>query len=403
LFRNDGEQEFTNFSIKLPPGVTGKLTGVPYCSDAAIAAADGRTGAQEIASPSCPAASRVGRTLVGAGAGSVLTYVPGQVYLAGPYHGSNISIVSISPAKVGPFDLGNVIVREALKIDRRTAEVFVDPTGSDPLPHIIDGVTTHLRDIRVYVDRPEFVLNPTSCDPTSTASTVLGSGLDFASPADDQPVTVTTRFQAANCANLPFEPKLDLSVSGQMKRAKNPKFKAVLTMNPGEANIEKAQVTLPSSEFLDNAHIGTICTRVQYAAERCPAESVYGKARAYTPILAQPLEGPVYLRSSEHQLPDLVAKLANAQVTIDLVGRVDSVGKGQIRNTFEAVPDAPVSKFVLEMAGGKKGLLENSKNLCRGKRRGIARFDGQNGKIHDFNPVVRAIGCKHKRAPKRAG
>ncbi len=160
LTRTDGEQEFTHFSIKLPPGVVGKLAGIPFCSDIAIAVAKGRTGptggAEELASPSCPAASQVGRTLVGAGVGSVLTYVPGKVYLAGPYNGSPLSVVAITAAKVGPFDLGTVVVRQALRINPETAEVFVDATGSDPIPHIIQGIPVHARDIRVYVDRQEF-------------------------------------------------------------------------------------------------------------------------------------------------------------------------------------------------------------------------------------------------------
>ena len=389
LFRSDEEQEITHFSIKLPPGVIGKLAGVGTCSDATLEAAKAKMGAAELASPSCPASSLIGNSLAGAGVGSVQTYAPGRIYLAGPYNGAQHSIVAITAAKVGPFDLGTVIVRQALRIDPRTAEVFIDPTGSDPLPHIIKGITTHLRDIRAYVDRPEFVANPTSCRETSTASTLLGSGLDFSSAVDDLPVTVSTRFQAADCGALAFKPKLRLFTLGAHRRAGNPRFKAVLTMKPGEANIARAQVTLPKSEFLDNSHIRTICTRVQYAADNCPPGSIYGKSRAFTPLLDTPLEGPVYLRSSEHELPDLVAKLANRDVQIDLVGRVDSIGHGQIRNTFEAVPDAPVSRFVLEMQGGKKGLLENSANLCKGKHRAISAFDGQNGKVHDTRPLVR--------------
>ena len=168
LTRNDGEQEFTHFSIKLPPGISGKLAGIPFCSEAGIALARSRAheggGAEELANPSCPLASEVGRTLVGAGVGPSLTYAPGKVYLAGPYNGSQLSIAAITAAKVGPFDLGTVVVRNALKIDPETAEVFVDATGSDPIPHIIDGIVVHARDIRVYVDKPEFVLNPTNCE-----------------------------------------------------------------------------------------------------------------------------------------------------------------------------------------------------------------------------------------------
>jgi hypothetical protein len=392
LSRTDSEQEFSHFSIKLPPGLAGKLAGIPYCSDQAIENAKAKTGTEEELDPSCPAASYLGRTVVGAGVGSSLAYAPGKIYLAGPYHGAPISLAAITAAKVGPFDLGTVVVREAFKIDPETAEVFVDATGSDPLPRIIDGIPVHLRDVRIYVDRPEFVFNPTSCARTSTASTLLGLGSDFASEADDRPVTVSSPFQAADCAALKYRPDLQLKLKGSTKRSGNPQLTAVLHMPKGDANTAFAQVTLPHSEFLDQEHIRTICTRVQFREEKCPAGSVYGFARAVTPILDEPLQGPVYLRSSEHKLPDLVAHLQNKQVTINLVGRIDSV-KGRIRNTFEVVPDAPVSTFTLEMQGGKKGLLENSTNLCRDKHRVLADFHAHNGKISETKPLLKA-SCK---------
>jgi hypothetical protein len=401
LTRNDGEQEFTNFSIKLPPGVVGKLAGIPFCSDAAIAAAKGKSGAAELANPSCPAASGIGRTLVGAGVGSSLTYVPGKVYLAGPYNGSPLSIAAITAAKVGPFDVGTVVVREALRINPDTAEVFVDPTGSDPIPHIIDGIPVHARDIRVYVDLPNFVLNPTDCSRTSTASTLLGSGLDFASTADDEPVTVSTPFQAASCASLGFKPKMTLQLKGGVKRNQNPALKAVVTPRPGDANIGGAVVALPHSEFLDNEHIQTICTRVQFNAgggngEQCPQRSIYGRARAVTPLLDEELSGPVFLRSSSHKLPDLVAALHSGKININLDGRIDSTSNGGIRTTFEDVPDAPVTKFTLEMFGGKKGLLINSTNLCERTNRADALFEGQNGKLRSFRPALK-VKCPKKR------
>jgi hypothetical protein len=413
LTRTDSEQEITHFSIKLPPGVTGKLAGIPFCSDQGIAAAKSRErqphgGQEELEHPSCPQASEVGHTLVGAGVGNSLTYVPGKVYLAGPYHGSALSIVAITAAKAGPFDLGTVVIREALKINPETAEVFIDATGSDPIPHIIDGIPVDLRDIRVYIDRPEFTLNPTNCERTSTASTVLGSGTNFTSEADDQPITVTSPFQAADCANLGFKPKLTLSLKGGTKRGATPAFKAVLTARKGDANVGEAQITLPHSEFLEQAHIKTICTRAQFKegtvpGEKCPAASIYGKAKAVTPLLSEPLQGPVYLRSSSHQLPDLVAALNNGPINIDLDGHIDSVQGGRIRNTFEAVPDAPVSKFVLEMQGAKKGLLVNSTDLCKGTNRAEADFTGQNGKLDDFNPVLQPqCGGKGRKKAKAA-
>jgi hypothetical protein len=168
----------------------------------------------------------------------------------------------------------------------------------------------------------------------------------------------------------------------------------------GESGIARAEVVLPKSEFIANAHFQTICTKVQFKAgqgngAQCPPRSIYGKARAITPLLSEPLTGPVFLRSSEHQLPDLVVALHNSQVDFDLVGHVDSV-KGRLRNTFEAAPDAPVSSFVLEMQGGKKGLFENSTNLCKGTHEAEANFTGQNGKIWNKTPELVPTACKGK-------
>jgi hypothetical protein len=414
LTRTDAEQEITHFSIKLPNGLMAKLAGIPFCSDVAIAAAKARTGAhggeEELVSPSCPAASQIGTTLVGSGVGDVLVYVPGKVYLAGPYNGSPLSIAAVTAAKAGPFDLGTVVVREALRVNPETAEVFVDATGSDPIPHIIKGVPVHLRDIRVYVDRPGFALNPTDCTPTSTASTVRGAGLDFTSEADNNPITVSTRFQAADCGSLGFKPKLALSLKGGTKRNQVPALRAVLTARPGDANIARSEVVLPHSEFLEQSHIRTVCTRAEFNAgagngSQCPAGAIYGRARAVTPLLDEPLEGPVFLRSNggERDLPDLVAAMHGQRIDINLVGYIDSISKrnsrgeavSRIRNRFVTIPDAPVTKFVLEMQGGKKGLLVNSTNLCKGVHRADVAFTGQNGREHDFRPAL-STGCKKK-------
>ncbi|MGE5336037.1 MAG: hypothetical protein ACM3JL_01275 [Nitrososphaerota archaeon] len=424
LSRGTGEQEITRFSIKLPPGLVAKLAGVPFCPEGAIAAARAREGtphggSEELASPSCPAASQIGRTVVGAGVGSALAYAPGKLYLAGPYNGSPLSVLAVTAAKVGPFDLGTVVVREALRVDPETAEVFVDAAGSDPLPHIIAGVPVQLRDIRVYVERPKFTLNPTSCAPMSIASPVLGAGLDLASEADDSPVTVSIRFQAADCGSLGFRPRISLTLKGGTKRGQVPRLKAVARPRRGDANIRRAVVTLPASEFLEQGHIGTICTRVQFAAgpgngAQCPPGSVYGHARATSPLLDETLSGPVFLRANggARELPDLVAALHSAKVDIDLVGYVDSVpikgtDRSRIRNTFAAAPDAPVSRFVLEMAGGKRGLIVNSADLCRRTHRARAAFTAHNGRRRVSHPAVRTPGCRkkgrHRRGHRRHG
>jgi len=388
LTRRDGDQDLTKFSAELPPGMVAKLAGVERCSDAAIAAAKTRTGAEEKASPSCPAASRIGRVLAGAGVGSVLTYVPGSIYLAGPYNGAPLSVASIVPAVAGPFDVGTVVTRLALRIDPRSAEVRVDGDASDPIPHILAGIPLKVRDIRAYVDRPQFTLNPTSCDPSQVGASLWGGGSDPFSLADDSPVSLTERFQAASCASLGFKPRLTLKLKGGFKRGGHPALTGTYTPRAGDANLSGLVLRLPRSAFLDQAHIRTICTRVQFAAKSCPPGAIYGQATAYPPLLDQPLSGPVYLRSSDHDLPDFVADL-HGLIDVEALARIDSV-RGGIRATFTEVPDAPLSKVVVRMQGQKKGLIVNSTDLCAAKRRAQASLAAHNGKAAGLRPVLRA-------------
>ena len=243
------------------------------------------------------------------------------------------------------------------------------------------------------MDRPEFTLNPTSCDPFS-----IGGEMQTAT-GGTSPLLVP--FQVGGCSALGFKPKLALGLKGGTTRGAHPALTANLTYpKTGKyANVKVAQVTLPHSEFLDQAHIGTVCTRVQFAADACPAKSIYGKASATTPLLSNPLSGPVYLRSSSHKLPDLVVDL-HGQVDVILAGRIDSVNGG-IRTTFEAAPDAPVSKFTLQMQGGKKGLLINSTNLCKNPKanKAISLMEAQNGKVFDSEPQL-ANSCKKAKKQK---
>jgi hypothetical protein len=391
LARADGSQEIKGLNLTLPPGLTGRLAGLSYCSDGALASAASKSGRSEQGSPSCPLSSQLGTVTVAAGAGPAPYHAQGKAYLAGPYKGAPISMAVITPAVAGPFDLGTVVVRAALQVDPETARI---KAVSDPIPSILQGIPLDVRSIDLRVDRPNFTLNPTSCEPFAFAGQVLS--------VLDQAATLNSRFQVGGCQDLAFKPKLDLRLKGGTKRADHPQLTATLKMPPKGANIAKAQVALPRSVFLDQANIRTICTRVQFAASACPKGAIYGYAKAWTPLLDEPLQGPVYLRSSDNLLPDLVADL-NGQIHVVLHGRTDSI-RGGIRNTFEGVPDAPASKFVLSLKGGKRGLLVNSRNICKGKNKATAIFTAQSGKVSEFRPVLKAqCGGKKPRGGKRRG
>jgi len=388
LRREDGSQNFSTVTITPPPGLLGKLAGIPYCPEAALASAASKTGTEEQASPSCPSASQIGTVSVAAGAGPAPYWAKGIAYLTGPYKGAPLGLAIVTPAVAGPFDLGTVVVRTALHVDPATAQITA---VSDPIPSILQGIPLDVRQALIHLDKPGFTLNPTSCNPLSFSGGLL-STLGQTAP-------LAERFQVGECGRLSFKPKLAFRLVGGTRRGAHPALNAVVTMPEGSANIAKAVVALPHSEFLDQGHIGTVCTRVQYAARECPAASVYGKATAFSPLLDAPLSGPVYLRSSDNKLPDLVASL-DGQIHVDLDGRVDSV-KGGIRTTFEGVPDAAVSKFVLEMQGASKGLLQNSTNICLGKHLATAEFDGQNGKAVDLAPPLKAKCPKARKGHKR--
>lgn len=407
ITRGDGEQAITRFDSVLPPGVVGKIAGLERCSEAAITTAAQKSGAQELAQSSCPAGSQIGSVLAGAGVGSELTYVPGKIYLAGPFGGDTLSVVVITPALAGPFDLGTVVIREALALNPSSAQVEVDGGASAPIPQILAGVPLNLKDLRVHIDRPNFTLNSTSCNPTSVIAAIFGAYADPLSPADDVAASRSARYQAANCARLGFAPKLALSLKGSVKRSGHPALTSVLTYpypsGPGYANIGRAVVVLPRSLQIDNAHVNNPCTRVQFAAKACPKNSILGTARAFSPLLDEPLEGPVYFRSNggERLLPDVVADL-NGLFHIVLVGGVDTLTpktNPRLRTTFAGVPDAPVSKFVLKLKGGKEGLLTSNRNLCAFPRRSQIRLTGQNGAPHNTSPQVK-VSCGAKKSAK---
>jgi hypothetical protein len=386
LTRSDEDQELSKVEGTSPPGLLASLKGLGRCSDAAIAAAANpeRTGTEEQNNPSCPANSLVGTVDAGAGVGQVLTYVGGKIYLAGPYKGAPVSGVAIVPAVAGPFDLGVIVTRAPGYVNPKTAELHL---VTDQLPLIFKGVPVRVRDIQVHLNRQHFILNPTNCEPFALTGTLFSS--EGKSKQGGSP------FQAADCASLGFKPRLETRLFGGTHRGAHPKFRGLFRAREGDANVAGAVVTLPRSEFLDQGHIRTVCTRVQFAANQCPAGSIYGHAVAKTPLLDEELQGPVYLRSSDHKLPDLVAAL-HGIVDVEVVGRIDSI-KGGIRASFEQIPDAPVEAFTITMQGGKKGLLVNSRSICAHSYRLNAEFKGQNGKEATLTPKLQAA-CKGRKA-----
>ena len=392
LTRSDADAEISSFSTNMPPGLTGILSGIPFCPESDIALARSKSGAGELAAPSCPKASELGHSLVGTGVGAVLAYTPGKIYLAGPYNGDPFSLVSVTSAVVGPFDLGTVVIRFGLRIDPHTAQVSVDPTASEPIPTILQGIVTHVRDIRVYIDRPNFTLNPTSCEPMAISSTV-GSELK-------QSASISSRFQATNCSSLKFAPKFSVSTSSKTSKANGASLTTKLTYPANSlgsyANIAKVKVELPKELPSRLTTLQKACTSAQFDANPagCPSASFIGHAIVHTPLLPVPLIGPaIFVSHGNEAFPSLVIVLQGYGVTVELTGTTLIRG-GVTSTTFKSTPDTPFSDFELSLPEGPYSALAANANLCAKPLRMPAEFLAQNGTLIKQNTPISVSGCK---------
>jgi hypothetical protein len=369
LSRGDGSQELGALEVTLPPGLIGKLAGSGRCPDSALSG-----------NPSCPASSQVGRVAVTVGAGSSPYEAEGKVYLAGPYKGAPLSLAVVTPAVAGPFDLGTLVVRAAVTVDPTTGRLSIK---SDPLPSMLAGVPLDIRSLRLEIDKPDLIRNPTSCEPmaiTGSATSSIG-----------QVAALSSRFQVGDCAALTFKPKLSLGLSGALGRGGHPALRAVLRTDPEGAALKSASFDLPAGELLDLKHVRALCSR-KVAVGSCPSASRLGSVRIDSPSLEAPLEGPIYLRVPSHRLPDLVAEVRSEGFSFLLQGRATN-SKGRLGVKLESLPDIPLSKAVLSLAGGRRGILVSSHTLCRGIGAVTANFGAHDGTVRRLRVRPHVQGC----------
>src|SRR5690606_26091893 len=128
--------------------------------------------------------TRIGTARVAAGPGTAPFWLAGPVVLEGPYGDAPFSLRVTVPAVAGPFNLGDVTVRQKIYVDSHDARVTV---VSDPLPTIVKGVPVDLQSLAVDIDKAGFMKNPTSCAVKSIGGTLGAS--------NGQTVPVASRFQ----------------------------------------------------------------------------------------------------------------------------------------------------------------------------------------------------------------
>jgi len=387
LTKPDGQPNVGRIDMVLPQGLLARLSDVALCPEAAAV------------SGSCSPASQVGHATIQVGPGSNPVTIPQAgkaptgVYLAGPYNRAPFSLVIKVPAQAGPYDLGVVVVRAALHVDAAKAQVTVQ---SDPLPQILEGVPLQYRTINITLDRPGFMLNPTSCAEQGIATTAT-SVAGHAAP-------LSTRFQVGECASRPLAPSLGLLLTGkgQTRDGSHPGLIAELTQQPGEAGLRKAEVALPLSVALDPDNAAALCTPEQAQARACPAASIVGRASVRTPALHEELTGPVYFvegrrttasGQTRRTLPRLWLKLSGQGVPLDLWASSDVDDQQRLVTTFDDIPDAPITRFTLMIYGGKNGILAGARDICAENNRSDVVFTGQTGKVTERRVTVGVADC----------
>jgi hypothetical protein len=388
LTRGDADQQLSTLTVDTPTGLLGTIASTVLCPDAVANAG------------ACADGSRIGSVTVGAGAGPDPFYITsGRAYITGPYKGAPYGLSIVVPAVAGPFDLGDVVVRAAIGVDRQTTQLHV---ASDPFPTILQGIPLDVRDVRVAIDKPGFIVNPTSCAPKSVLATAGSTAGALAH--------LSAHFQVANCATLPFAPKLSLTVGAKRhtRAGVSTPLTATLTMPAGSANLRSVGVTLPASINALLPVINRACTRADFNAGRCTNATKLGTAVAVTPLLRDPLRGSAYfVKTSPGHLPNLMVAL-RGQIAVDLTGIVSIPGGKRLGTTFATIPDAPITKFTLRIVSGRNGPVGVATNLCSAKGRNApasVSYRGQNSTLVSVSQRVHVNGCpkaaKARRARKR--
>lgn len=373
LARSDGQQYLSHVTTALPLGLVGKIASVPLCPEPAASTGVG-----------CPAESQIGTATTTVGSGSAPIQFSGPVYLTGPTGSAPYGMTTVIAAAVGPFNLGNVVVRSTIEVNPYTAGVTV----SSNVPTIYKGIPLRLKTLTLSINRQGFLVNPTNCGALTTSSTLTSS---FGA---SQPTS--TPFQATGCSGLTFAPKFGASSNAKTSRANGAALVTNINVpSSSQANFKSVLVTLPKQLPSRLSTLKNACTAAVFTANpaACPANSVIGTARVKTPVLPDQLSGPAYYVShGGAAFPDVDLVLKGDGVTVILVGNTNIKG-GITTTNFASNPDVPFTGFELKLPSGPNSALTAIGNICKQSLVMPTTITAQNGKVFKQNTAISVSEC----------
>ena len=399
LSRGDGQQRIEKLQFKTPEGLLGMISKVALCQE------------PQAAQGTYSSASQIRHTVAEVGPGPYPFVIPQEnappapIYLTGPYDGAPFGLSIAVSVVAGPFNLGTEVVRAKIEVDPHTSQLTISTTA---FPKTVKGIPTDIREIDAVIDRPEFMFNPTDCNPTNFTGT--------ATSFEGATAALSSHFQMGSCRSLTFKPDFKVSTSGKTSRANGASLTAKIIYPTGnlganqassQSNIASVKVDLPKQLPSRLTTLQHACPAKIFGANpaSCPADSIVGHGKAITPLLPVPVEGPAYFVShAGEEFPNLIVVLQGDNVTVDLVGDTFINNKTSITSsTFKEVPDVPIQTFELNLPQGKDSALAANTNLCNveaGLKMPTA-FIGQNGAVLHQTTPISVTSCE-KVKPKKA-
>ncbi len=367
ISREDRSPWLTGVKVSLPTGFLSDLTAASECPASAAA-----TGA-------CDDSSRIATVTTVAGVGPKPLSLKGKMYLAEREPGSVAGAVIVVRAKIGELDLGDVVVPGKIDLRPNDAGLVLTTTA----PTRFRGLALNLRSIIVDLDRENFPLNPTACGPLRATAELTGEGGATAAPTAD--VTYT------GCGDLPFQPGITAALTGDTGPAKHPGMSVVITPRPGDSNLKSSTVTLPMGVSTDPKNLKSQCDPAVFAAGGCGADTQVGTVEAKVSITNETVTGTVHLvRSATSAVPGLGMNITG-RYALRVLSSVTIVKDNRVKADFASIPDLPLRRLELTVAGGDRSPLQVSPKACTQDSAYDAVFVGQGGKTHN---VAIPVKCK---------
>ena len=356
---SDATDDLKRLQVNLPAGLLGNPNAVSRCSSA------------QLASDSCPAASKIGTVSVTAKALGLPLPVtaPGDVY--------DVTPTGSEPARIGMVvrPVGGVLGKFSMSgpVTLRIPGDFGLVTTFDNLPRTLPPVLGVVR-IPITIDSisltldglvkggsAAFVTNPTSC----ARATGVGAASSYESSIRSGAVS---HFTPTDCAHEPFNPGIRFSFAST--RARTPSALSVTVTLPSQelprrqSHLKNNVVFLALGTSINTAALagGLVqCTATQFnsssaAPAKCPSASQVGQVTFTTPLLGT-LHGRVYFGSGTAANP------LRLFIAIDIHGQnAKLIADNGFEHSFVVtslanLPQVPFTRFALSFNGGPRALV----------------------------------------------